>query len=417
MSDEESRLELMKRFSVDSVPSRYSQSSIPLGSRPDLSRSTTSASKQFDIRSADPKIPKNVLIIWKVSIILMFLSAGILLYLLTCSDPTWRSQWSVVKVQLPSNQFSIIKSNGKKISQNAQTSSLAGEGEGGGWLSINMWGWCLQDSSKSETLCSSDNMWFDLDPLLGEKSTSDAPSGDDFNFLLTHGLIIHALGMLAAMMAIIPIILNTFRTVRAKQPMVESGWFEHGTLLIACLLCLISFIIDRTLKLSVSNNLSDHKVISGKALTITGVSSLLLFYTLLLSSIPPFYFHMKRQSRLVKYWTEFQDYDEALADEDQKSLEAKRKRPSSRSRGKKPRRRRLSRAIFGDEDYYGSGPRRRGTLSRWASGRRDRRRRRRNKRDDKYQYESRTRDERRERDKYGGRDRRARYRQEGRKRR
>ncbi|OCF76791.1 hypothetical protein I204_02493 [Kwoniella mangroviensis CBS 8886] len=392
-SDEESNIGLIKQ-------------------NPTLSRSTTSATNQIPIIK-NPKISKKKLIGWRVGIIVCWFVSVTLLYLLTCSNPLWRNTWSVVKVHLPSNEWDLVESKAKGISDNVlnlpterqqieddhkdeeDDDEEEGEVKDGGWLTVNMWGWCLQDIPKTEIICSGENMLFDLDELLGEESRSSAPSGDDFNFLLTHGLIIHGIAMVTAMIAIIPISITTFRIIRARQPMVQSGWFEHGTLLTACTLCLIAYIIDRILKTSVKHNLLDHRVSSGQALTVTGICTILLAIIFLISSIPPFYFHMKRQSQLVRYWEDLEDFDEALADDDhsEKTEKKKRSRKVRRSRTK-----RAARALFGSRD---DGMQREGTLSRWRS-------RRRKRRDDSYRYRDRHRDKEGERRRYDTRRRRRR---------
>ncbi|OCF37483.1 hypothetical protein I316_00607 [Kwoniella heveanensis BCC8398] len=290
--DEESLIGLVQsnRFSSDSLPSQYSQLSAnkPLsgqrlnydakqadlsvrghnGNDPgkttpgDEERDKAAPLAAIDQANSDtfnsivrpPVLSKRLLIGWRICILLPFLAAGCLLYLLTCSAPSWRSDWSVVKVKLEKNEWTPIYQHGKMLSGGGENIEIADQeggsttedgdnGRGGGWLSVNMWGWCLQDASASETICSGENMWFDLDELLGEESSrSSAPSGDDFNFLLTHGLVIHGFGMLAAMMALIPIGLNTFRMIRAKDP---------------------TYVIDRCLKSSVADNLTNHTVKSG----------------------------------------------------------------------------------------------------------------------------------------------------------
>ncbi|WVW78620.1 hypothetical protein I302_100579 [Kwoniella bestiolae CBS 10118] len=381
-SDEESNIGLI-----------HTHSARPNG----LSRATTSATNDIPIIK-NPKIAKKKILCWRSGIIVLWFVSACLLYLLTDSHPLWRNSWSVVKVHLPGGEWGAIESRGRGISGNVlhlptkrddrykrqEAEGKGDEEEGeetdGGWLSVNMWGWCLQDVSKTEIICSGEDMLFDLNELLGEESRSSAPSGEDFNFILTHGLIIHGLAMVTAMMAVIPMIITTFRSIRAKQPTIQGGWFEHGLLLAACVLCLIAYIIDRLLKTSVKNNLENHKVLSGQALTVNGICTLFLFLTFLLSALPPFYFHMKRQSQLVRYWEDLEDFDEALADDDEeKSVRKKRPRRVKRSRTI-----RAARALFGRRDDGERGERREGTISRWRS-------RRRRRRDD------RTRDERRER--------------------
>ncbi|WVF69984.1 hypothetical protein IAT40_004769 [Kwoniella sp. CBS 6097] len=451
--DEESLMGLVdsKRFSSDSLPSRYSQSSNidpfadleglstvkdefneDKGKGSKIKKEDKSAplaatdqanSDTFNSIVRPPVLSKNLLIGWRVSIILPFLAAGCLLYLLTCSAPSWRSDWSVVKVKLEQNEWTPIYQHGKVLSGgdggsgegnvevadeegDVTEESEGGSGNGsGGWLSVNMWGWCLQDAAAKETVCSGENMWFDLDELLGKESKSSAPSGDDFNFLLTHGLVIHGFGMLAAMMALVPIGLNTFRTVRAKDGTVYSSWFEHGTILVACALCLASYIVDRCLKSSVASNLEGHTVTSGLANTVTGVSALLLAVCFLLSGIPPLHFHMKRQRQLLRYWRYFEDYDQAISREAHTQTDDTEKRKGGRSKRSKAYR--MTRMILGyndDDDPIdaglneeegngrgrrGGGLRRRGTISRWRSRRRERRdeRHRRRSRAVNYGYE------------------------------
>lgn len=46
---------------------------------------------------------------------------------------------------------------------------------------------------------------------------------------------------------------------------------------------------------------------------ITGVSSILLAVTFLVSAVPCLYLHMRRQNQLLKYWMDLEDYDEAVA--------------------------------------------------------------------------------------------------------
>ncbi|WWD07821.1 hypothetical protein V865_005927 [Kwoniella europaea PYCC6329] len=390
-SDEESNIGLIKQH-------------------PTLSRSTTSATNQIPIIK-NPKISKKKLIGWRVGIIVCWFVSATLLYLLTCSNPLWRNTWSVVKVHLPSDEWGSVESKAKEISDNVlnlptkrqqieddnkdEEDDDEEEVNDGGWLTVNMWGWCLQDIRKTEIICSGENMLFDLDQLLGEESRASAPSGDDFNFLFTHGLIIHGIAMVTAMIAIMPISITTFRIVRARQPTVQSGWFEHGTLLTACTLCLIAYIIDRILKTSVKNNLHDHRVLSGQALTVTGICTILLAITFLISSIPPLYFHMKRQSQLVRYWEDLEDFDEALADDDDSEKMQKRKTPRKVRRS---RTKRAARALFGSRD---NGMQREGTLSRWRSKRKKRR-------DGRYRYRDKDKDERRRYD--TKRRRRRRYR-------
>ncbi|WVQ97894.1 hypothetical protein IAU59_005011 [Kwoniella sp. CBS 9459] len=436
--DEESLIGLIesqsKRFSSDSLPSRYSRSSTRYASPeqhqsylkkvsrgPASAKTDDDSSRSSTIKTSNEKAPlaavdqansdtfnsivrppvlsTKLLVGWRIAIILPFLAAGCLLYLLTCSAPSWRSDWSVVKVKLEKSDWTGIYQQGLALSGGGENAEIADEaddaaegGAGGGWLSVNMWGWCLQDASGSETICSGENMWFDLDELLGEESKSSTPSGDDFNFLLTHGLVIHGFGMLAAMMALIPIGLNTFRTIRAKNGTVQSNWFEHGTILVACALCLASYIIDRCLKSSVASNLEGYTVTSGHANTVIGVSALLLGICFLLSGIPPLHFHMKRQRQLLKYWKNLEDYDQAISRETH-DIEAKKEQERKKKQGssKRSKASRMTRMILGyddEDDVQASdaggrrsnvrsrrdgGVKRRGTISRWRTRRRERR--------------------------------------------
>ncbi|WWC87054.1 uncharacterized protein L201_001939 [Kwoniella dendrophila CBS 6074] len=358
-----------------------------------------------------PKIPKNVSIMWRVLIIALFIVSACLLYLLNCSDVSWRIKWSVVKVDLPSNDWGTISNQARLLSdiiirkgaskdndndnnnnsnekrgddeddvdgneEKGEVPDNKGQGSVAGSLSVNMWGWCLQDSTKAETICSGASMLFDLDDLLGDDAKSNGLSGKDFNFLLLHGLVIHGIAMVSTMTALIPISINTFRTIRSKILTLESSWFEHGTLLTGCVLCLIAYVIDKMLNNSVNNNLPNYKVTSGQGLIVAGIATLLILITLLISGIPPFYFHMKRQSQLVRYWEDLEDHDEALDSDNEddyygEDYTFKRKKKKRKKRGlKRSRSERLAKMVFGEDGLVERG----GSLYMWRSRRRDRRR-------------------------------------------
>ncbi|WVQ84117.1 hypothetical protein IAT38_006262 [Cryptococcus sp. DSM 104549] len=362
--------------------------------------------------TAGPALSKRVLIAWRLSIILPFLAAGCLLYLLTCSAPSWRANWSVVRIALPADEFKRVYQVGQSITgtsddstestQNqtggsasrrdvfdraaavASTGGDAWSSAVGGYMTVNMWGWCLK-SAESTTTCSSESMWFNMDSLLGTSSStaSHGLSADTFNSILVHAMIVHGLAMVAAMLSVIPLGLTTWRVFRSKDTDVQGGWFEYGSILAACLLCLISWIIDRCLEASVSSKLSDYKVTSGSAAVITGVSAILLAVAFLLSAVPVLYFHMKRQSQLLRYWNNLEDYDEAVARQDgdgkpespRRGGDTARKR-SKTSTGKKLRNNRLTRMLFGGGyDSSTDGEERRGRRHRRGrGGRRERRR-------------------------------------------
>ncbi|ODN96361.1 hypothetical protein L198_04075 [Cryptococcus wingfieldii CBS 7118] len=234
-----------------------------------------------------PQIARKMLVAWRIGIMVPFLVAGCLLYLLTCSAPSWRADWSVVRLDLAQTDFDVLYDIAETVtgrkSDSAQSKRLLPKSsfvaarsavvarddeanEDLGVLSINMWGWCLKPESDTDgtTICSSESMWFNMDDLLGAATTTQAGLyTHTFSAILIHALIVHGLAMLAAMTAIIPIGLTTWRVFRSKNPTLQGGWFEHVSILFASLLCLVAWIIDRCLQANVSSKLSDTDVKAG----------------------------------------------------------------------------------------------------------------------------------------------------------
>ncbi|WWD22118.1 hypothetical protein CI109_106607 [Kwoniella shandongensis] len=331
-----------------------------------------------------PSVSKPILIGWRIGIALMFLSAGSLLYLLTCSVPSWRVNWSVVRIFLPKQDFGLLYDTAKSTEppnsttiasrmhsehafgsaddrgnagdHDALAKRVASQAEAYGYVSVNMWGWCLSGDGAEQIICSPESMWFNLDDLVGKSPKLPATS---FNPFLLHALIMHGIAMLAAMLAVIPMGLTTWRICRAKAPEIQGGWFEHGSVLVACLLCLTSWIVDRCLKKSVSHRVTAYRVESGSAVVITGVSTILLFAAFLLSAIPVVYMHMRRQSQLLKYWKNLEDYDTAFArqkddDDDGGGDEQEGQMRISSSR-RRLRDHRLTRIFFGTAEKHEDG--------------------------------------------------------------
>lgn len=65
--------------------------------------------------ATNPGFSKKKLLLWRLSIVLPFLTAGCLLYLLTCSASSWRANWSSIKIELPSTDFDDLYSSGSTI--------------------------------------------------------------------------------------------------------------------------------------------------------------------------------------------------------------------------------------------------------------------------------------------------------------
>lgn len=60
-----------------------------------------------------------------------------------------------------------------------------------------------------------------MDDLVDSSSTrSRELTTDTFNHFLVHALIVHGFAMLSTMLALIPIVLNTWRILRAQKPKV-----------------------------------------------------------------------------------------------------------------------------------------------------------------------------------------------------
>ncbi|OXC69340.1 hypothetical protein AYX13_01900 [Cryptococcus neoformans] len=282
-----------------------------------------------------PEFSKGKLLLWRLSIILPFLVAGCLLYLLTCSASSWRANWGSIKIELPSTEFEDLYASGSTIIRHSSNSTSSRrdyanhvsakpihnkrvndtDNASGGYLSLNMWGWCLKSIEQTTAImCSSESMWFNMDDLVDSSSIhSRELIQDTFNPFLVHALIVHGFAMLSTMLALIPIALNTWRILRAQKPKINTSWFENITLLLASILCLVSWIVNRCLQASVSSKLLDYNVDAGLASIIMGVLSILLAATFLISAVPCLYLHMRRQNQLLKYWMNLEDYDEAVA--------------------------------------------------------------------------------------------------------
>ncbi|KAK8846822.1 hypothetical protein IAR55_005910 [Kwoniella newhampshirensis] len=339
-----------------------------------------------------PRVSKKLLVIWRVWVILLFLAAGSLLYLLTSSSPSWRANWSVVTIGIPEDEFRHLYHTGQ-FSRSLQSGprnevmdstvevgplnlthsphrpitsdrgftrdtttaidSRAGQGGTVGLLSVNMWGWCLKGRDVEKVICSPERMWFDLNSLFTSSTNPNAVSSASFNPNLLHALILHGIAMLVAMLALIPIGLETWRICRAREPDIQEGWFEHGSVITTCLLCMLSWIIDRSLRASVANRLPSYQVKSGLAVVITGVSTILLGVTFFFSAIPVLYVHMRRQSQLLSYWKNLEDYDAAVA---RQKEENEAQKPGGEGRVKRSRsmrrlrENRLTRMIFGSSE-------------------------------------------------------------------
>lgn len=70
-----------------------------------------------------PEFSKGKLLLWRLSIILPFLVAGCLMYLLTCSASSWRANWSSIKIELPSTEFEDLYASGSTIIRHSSNST------------------------------------------------------------------------------------------------------------------------------------------------------------------------------------------------------------------------------------------------------------------------------------------------------
>lgn len=67
--------------------------------------------------ATNPEFSKKKLLLWRLSIVLPFLTTGCFLYLLTCSASSWRANWSSIKIELPSTDFDILYASGSTITE------------------------------------------------------------------------------------------------------------------------------------------------------------------------------------------------------------------------------------------------------------------------------------------------------------
>ncbi|WVN88006.1 uncharacterized protein L203_103204 [Cryptococcus depauperatus CBS 7841] len=315
---------------VETIKTQSDSSQKPATTQDDLNEGLyTALDRQYS-----PKI----LIPWRLAVILPLLTTGCLLYLLTCSAPSWRANWSVVKISVPNGEFGRIydaagaitgqsKNNTKRAAvtmkrvppaQGGISVRDSGGNDEGGQVTINMWGWCVKPTIDGDIRCSSQSMWFNMKDLMNILSGN--LTNGTFNSILTHALIVHGFAMLAVMVAAIPVALFTWRTLKRKQ--VQGGWPEYGILLFASLLCFISWIVDRCLQSNVSSKVPKYDIDAGLASVITGVSSLLLVFTSMISGVPVLYLHLKRQRQRLKYWKDLEKDGETMVQQDESEEES-----------------------------------------------------------------------------------------------
>nr|KIR50066.1 hypothetical protein I312_01161 [Cryptococcus bacillisporus CA1280] len=192
--------------------------------------------------ATNPEFSKKKLLLWRLSIVLPFLTAGCLLYLLTCSASSWRANWSSIKIELPSTDFDDLYASGSTITGQSSNGLSSRRDFAtymsaksihykrandindvlGGYLSLNLWGWCLKSTEQAiPIMCSSESMWFNMGDLVDSSSMNSRKlTKDTFNPFLVRALIVHGFAMLFTMLALIPIVLNTWRILRAQKPKV-----------------------------------------------------------------------------------------------------------------------------------------------------------------------------------------------------
>nr|ODO03724.1 hypothetical protein L204_00061 [Cryptococcus depauperatus CBS 7855] len=363
----------------------------------------------------DRQYSPKILIPWRIAVILPLLTTGCLLYLLTCSAPSWRANWSVVKISVPNGEFGRIydaagaitgqsKNNTKRASVTMKRVPSAqgdisvrdsGGNDEGGQVTINMWGWCVKPTIDGDIRCSSPSMWFNMKDLMNILSGSLTNS--TFNSILTHALIVHGFAMLAVMAAAIPVALFTWRTLK------RSRWLARIWNPSICKFTM--FYLNRCLQSNVSSKVPKYDIDAGLASVITGVSSLLLVFTSMISGVPVLYLHLKRQRQRLKYWKDLEKDGETMVQQDESEEESDTEdslKRRNRSKSDRMRDHRLTRMIFGDryDDHEGRHPqgerrkrRERGERSerRERREKRGRKRRKRSRRDESSRRERRSR--------------------------
>ncbi|KIR36430.1 hypothetical protein I310_00559 [Cryptococcus deuterogattii CA1014] len=166
--------------------------------------------------ATNPVFSKKKLLLWRLSIALPFLTTGCFLYLLTSSASSWRANWSSIKIELPSTDFDNLYASGSTITGQS-TNGLSSRRNFatymsakpihykrvndiddvlGGYLSLNLWGWCLKSTEQAvPIMCSSESMWFSMDDLVDSSSMNSRKlTKDIFNPFLVHALIVHGFG-------------------------------------------------------------------------------------------------------------------------------------------------------------------------------------------------------------------------------
>ena len=101
--------------------------------------------------------------LWPSALLLPFLTAAMMLYLVTCSSSSLRPDFCVLKIALPSGVFDPLFQSAGPLAEddsstaNASSAMLASNFlrsdstlSSSGFLSLDVWGWCLRDVDAQE---------------------------------------------------------------------------------------------------------------------------------------------------------------------------------------------------------------------------------------------------------------------------
>ena len=97
--------------------------------------------------------------LWPSALLLPFLTALLMLYLVTCSSSSLRPDLCVLKIALPSSVFNPLYQSASSLAEstdsatsNASSTALAtidirsdDASSSNGFLTLDVWGWCLRD--------------------------------------------------------------------------------------------------------------------------------------------------------------------------------------------------------------------------------------------------------------------------------
>ena len=89
---------------------------------------------------------------WSLVPVLPLLTGVLLLFIITCSTSDLRADFGVIKVLLPSGDYSALYSAtlGKQTDGTTKRYTGPSKREDAGYLTLGIWGWCVRNADSSQ---------------------------------------------------------------------------------------------------------------------------------------------------------------------------------------------------------------------------------------------------------------------------